>query len=192
MICVEIWNKGGSSRGKHDIFTGTHKLKICILFRSCVFRLYWFDENLNSNTQTLGLVKDEEKNVVYFPLLCFHVHIQVNCTHCIPRYVYDVNITLHLFTSGALWVCSFITLISYWEQWIELAEFVLRISSKSSLRSEGSISQRDFKAFTFARGLTNIYLLCVEFISRLRCDWKAYTFNQTEKTNKREKNTSYL
>lgn len=85
---------------KHDIFTGTHKLKIRILFRSCVFRLYWFEENFNSSTQTLGLIKDEEKNVVYFPLLCFHVHIHVNCTHCMPRYVYDVNITLHLLLQG--------------------------------------------------------------------------------------------
>lgn len=110
MICVEIWNKGRSSCGKHDVFTGTHKLKICTLVRCCVFRLYWFDENFNSNTQTLGLIKDEEKKSCLLPSFV------LSCAHSREVHALHTKICLwckhHLasFTSGALWVCSFITL----------------------------------------------------------------------------------
>lgn len=73
---------------------------------------------------------------------------------CISRYAYDVNITLHLPLLNTVGVCSFITVSSYLEEWIEPAEFALHTADW--ILSEESISSHGCTVFTLAPGKQQI------------------------------------
>lgn len=99
------------------------------------------------------MIKEEMKRKILFtPLfcafMCTFAGARMNCSRCISRYAYDVNITLHLLLGKPSGAFIHHPVTSYRERWIERTDFVLHNRTESSLRWAGSISPCDLNAFT--------------------------------------------